>query len=310
MSNPEYIIRTYRPEDFDMLVQLVGEVGKGGWSSFSSSPQDVIESLGRPNHFPEEDLFVVEKGGNIVGYVDVTVELNIGRVVLSCVVHPEYRGNGVATKLIERAIDRARELKVKRIHVNTPEESMTARELFTKMGFRFIRRFLELRLDLSGVYVPDMDRMGPRYRQMKSGEEEKLVQIQNRSFADTWGFNPNTVEEIVYRIGLPNCSPEDIILACDGGNVIGYCWTRIYPGETPVARAGKGRILMLGVDPDHRSREIGKEVLLAGLCYLKNKGLGMVDLTVDSKNKAARALYRSAGFQIRTRSLWYEKVLI
>ncbi|NIO20307.1 MAG: GNAT family N-acetyltransferase [Candidatus Aenigmarchaeota archaeon] len=292
-----------------MLVQLVGEVGKGGWSSFSVSPQDVIESLGRPNHFPEKDLFVAEKGGNIIGYVDVTEELNIGRIVLSCVAHPECGGNGVATKLIERAIDRGRELMVKRIHVNTPEESTKARELFVKMGFRFIRRFLELRLDLTEVHVPDMGRLGPRYRHMKSGEEEKLVQIQNRSFADTWGFNPNTVDEIVYRIGLPNCSPEDIILACDGGNVIGYCWTRIYPGETTVTKAGKGRIHMLGVDPDHRSRGVGKAVLLAGLYYLKNKGLGMVDLTVDSKNKAARALYRSAGFQIRTRSLWYEKGL-
>ncbi len=310
MSNLPYIIRNYRPEDFDMLVQLVGEVGKGGWSSSSVSPQDMIESLGRPNHSPEEDLFIAEEGGNIAGYVDITVELNIGRVVLNCLVHPEYRGNGVATKLIERAIDRARELKVKRIHVNIPQESVTAQELFTKMGFRFIRRFLELRLDLSEVHVPDMGRMGPRYRHMKSGEEEKLVHIQNRSFADTWGFNPNTVEEIVYRIGLPNCSPEDIVFAGDGGNVIGYCWTRIYPGETKGARAGKGRIYMLGVNPDHRGKGTGREVLLAGLFYLKSKGLMMVDLTVDSKNKAARALYRSARFHIRTRSLWYEKALI
>jgi len=304
-----YIIRNYRPEDFDMLVQLVGEAGKGGWSSSSVSPQDVIESLGRPNHSPENNLFIAEKAGDIVGYVDLTAELKIGRVVLSCVVHPEYRGNGVATKLIERAIDRVRELKVKRIHVNTPEESTTARELFTKIGFRFIRRFLELRLDLSEVHVPDMGRIGPRYRQMKSGEEEKLVHIQNRSFTDTWGFNPNTLEEIAYRIGLPNRSPEDIILACDGDHVIGYCWTRIYVGEENVTIGGRGRIYMLGVDPDYRGKGMGREVLLAGLSYLKDKGLGMVELTVDSENKAACALYRSAGFGIQTRSLWYEKVL-
>jgi ribosomal protein S18 acetylase RimI-like enzyme len=66
---------------------------------------------------------------------------------------------------------------------------------------------------------------------------------------------------------------------------------------------------MLGVDPDHRGRGIGKEVILAGLSYLKSKGLETVELTVDSENEAAHALYRFAGFQIRTRSLWYEKVL-
>jgi mycothiol synthase len=309
MSNLPYIIRNYRAEDFDTLVQLVAEVGKREGSSFSLSLQDVIESLHRPNHFPEDNLFIAERAGNIFGYVDVTAELEIGRIVLSCFVHPEYRGTDVATKLIERVTARARKLKVKRVHVNISQESMKTRNLLTEMGFRYIRRFLELGLDLSEVHVPDMGRMGPRYRQMKSGEEEKLVHIQNRSFADTWGFNPNTVEELVYRIGLPNCSPEDIILACDGGNVIGYCWTRIYVGEDNVTRAVKGRIYMLGVDPDHRGEGIGKDVLLAGLSYLKSKGLGMVDLTVDSKNKAARALYSSAGFQIRTRSLWYEKVI-
>jgi len=302
-----YIIRKYRPGDFDRLVLLVVEVGKAGWSSSSVSPQEVIESLGRPHHFPENNLFIAEKAGDIIGYVDVTAELKIGRVVLNCLLHPRHWRKGVATKLIERALNRARELKVKRVHVNIPHDSMKARKLFTKMGFRFIRRFLEMRLDLSEVRVPNMGQIGPRYRQMKSGEEEKLVQIQNRSFTGTWGFNPNTVDEIAYRIGLPNCFPEDIILACDGDHVIGYCWTRTYVGERNVTRGGKGRIYMLGVDPDYRGKGIGKEVFLAGLSHLKSKGLGMVDLTVESENEAARTLYRSAGFKVRTRSLWYEK---
>ncbi len=308
MKNRGYIIRTYRPEDFDGLVQLLAEMGNKGWSG-SVSPRGVIEGLGRPHHSPEDNLFIAEKGGDIVGYVDVTAELKIGRVVLSCLVRPEYGGNGVATELIERAIGRARELKVKRVHVNISEESRTARELFVNMGFGCIRRFLELKLNLSEFHAPNMGAIGPRYRHMKGGEEEKLVGIQNRSFAYTWGFNPSTLEEIMYRIGLPNCSPEDVIFACEGDNIIGYCWTRIYPGETKVAREGKGRIHMLGVDPDHRGKGIGKEVLLAGLCYLKGKGLGMVELTVDSRNKAACALYRSARLGIRARSLWYEKVL-
>ena len=309
MSNPAYIIRNYHPEDFGRLVQLVAEVGKIDRSSYSISLQDVIESLGRPNHSPENNLFVAEKAGNIVGYVDVTAELKIGRVVLSCLVHAEPREKGVGTKLIDRAISRAGELKVKRVHVNIPQNSVTARKLFTKKGFRFIRRFLELRLDLTEVPVPHMGLIVPRCRHLKCGEEDKLVQIQNRSFADTWGYNPNTVEEIVYRIGLPNCSPEDIILGCDADKVIGYCWTRVYVGKNKAIRGGKGRIYMLGVDPDHRGKGIGKEMLLAGLSYLKRKGMGIVELTVDSKNKAALALYRSAGFQVRTRSLWYEKAL-
>ena len=66
---------------------------------------------------------------------------------------------------------------------------------------------------------------------------------------------------------------------------------------------------MLGVDPDYRGKEIGKRVLLAGLARLKSKSLPVAELTVDSENKAACALYKSIGFKVRTSSLWYEKVI-
>jgi mycothiol synthase len=309
MTNPAYVIRNYRPEDLDSLARLVNRALDTEEGLHSVSARDVIEGLGRPHHSPEDNLFVAEKAGTIAGYVNVTPELDIGRVVLSCLIHPEHRGRGVATKLIGRAISRARELKAKRVHINVPEESVSTRKLFTKIGFRFIRYFLELRLDLSEVHVKNMNRIAPRCRHLRRGEEDKLVHIQNQSFADTWGFNPNTLEEIVYRTGLANYSPEDVILAFDGDNVIGYCWTKIYVGEARLTKDGQGRIYMLGVDPDHRGKGVGKEVLLAGLLYLKSKGLGIVELTVDSKNEAACALYRSAGFQVRTRSLWYEKAL-
>jgi mycothiol synthase len=309
MNTSTYAIRNYRPEDFDPLSRLVAEAGKKAGCSFTISAQDVIEGLGRPYHFPESNLFVAEKAENLVGYIDVTPELEIGRVVLSYFVNPDPGGRGLAPRLIECAIGRARDLKAKRAHVNIPPGNTLARKVLRKMGFKFIRDFLELGLDLFTADVPDRRKVGPQCRHMKRGEEDQLVHIQNRSFADTWGFNPNTVEEIVYRLGLSNRSPADIILAFDAGNVVGYCWTRVYVGEWEKGKIGKGRIYMIGVDPDHRGKGVGKELLRAGLSYLESKGLGDVELTVDSNNKAARALYQSVGFGIRTRSLWYEREL-
>ena len=66
---------------------------------------------------------------------------------------------------------------------------------------------------------------------------------------------------------------------------------------------------MLGVDPDYRGKGIGKEVLLAGLSYLKREGFQIAELTVDSENQAACTLYRSAGFRIQASTLWYEKAI-
>ncbi len=309
MSNPSYIIRNYHSEDFDKLVQLGTEVQEQGQTGCLISPLDLIESLGQPNHSFGSNLFIAERAGEIVGYADVGPELNIGRAVLRWLVHPKDHRRRVATKLVDRAISRTRELGILTIHVNIWQNSLMAERLLTRMGFTFIRRFLELRLDLSKTPLPDIGQVSPRCRSLQTGEEERLTQLQNRSFSGAWGYNANTVEEIIYRIGLPNCSPEDIIMAFDSDKPIGYCWTRINFQKNKAPSEGTGRIYMLGVDPDYRGRGLGRQLLLAGLSYLKSKGLRVVELTVDRENKVACALYKSVGFKLWTSSLWYEKKL-
>jgi mycothiol synthase len=272
--------------------------------------QELIESLGQPGHCPEENLFVTDKAGKVVGYVDVIPELNIGRAVISGMVHSEHREKELAKMLVERAVRRAFELKAKRVHVNIPSDNARVERLFVEMGFEFVRRYLEMRLDLSETKLPGVNRNASRCRHMKRGEEGKLAELQNRSFADTWGFNPNTAEDITYRTCLHNCFPDDVLLTCKGEEPVGYCWTRIYRGEGGVpTEAIRGRIAMLGVDPEHRGKGIGKTVLGAGLSYLKWRGAGSIELTVDSENKPACALYRSAAFRVHAQSLWFERAL-
>jgi mycothiol synthase len=154
------------------------------------------------------------------------------------------------------------------------------------------------------MVLPEISKIASRCRPLQPSEEGRLTQLQNRSFAGTWGFNPNTIEEITYRINLPNSSPDDIFLIFDSDKPVGYCWTRTESWKKTV-----GRIYMLGVDPDYRGRGLGRQLLLAGLSYLKSKSLRVAVLTVDSENKAARVLYKSVGFELWKSSLWYEKRL-
>jgi len=46
---------------------------------------------------------------------------------------------------------------------------------------------------------------------------------------------------------------------------------------------------------------------VAGLAHLKNRGLRLVELTVDSENGPAIALYQSVGFKFKKATMWYEK---
>ena len=263
MSDPPYIIRTYRLEDLDRLIQFVAEVGNLGEACTCTTPRDLLESLGLPHHFPEDNLLIAERAGEIIGYVDVMPELNIGRAVFSCLVHPEHHTSDLPESLIDRALNHAKELKLTVAHVNIPQENRRAKRLFSKLGFSFVRRFLELRLDLSKAHLPKFSKTTFQLRRLRKGEEEKLTQIQNRSFVDTWSYSPNTSEDIIYRLRLPHCSVQDIILALEVDKPIGYCWTRTNPGEDKAN--AEGRIYMLGVDPDHLGKGVGMHVLVAGL---------------------------------------------
>jgi mycothiol synthase len=310
MSKLVYTIRNFRPDDFDGYVKLNAEAADLAPTGRPTSSQALSEGLARPNYFPEQDLFIAEVAGKAIGCTSVRSELGIGRAVLDCLVHPEHRRKGLATELFHYASRRARELGARVVHVNVSEDNVAAKGLLAKLSFGFVHRFLELRRELSGLHLPDAEQGALPSRHLQRGEEDKLTQIQNRSFAGTWGYNPTAVEEIVYHLSLTGRSPEDVILICEGGRPIGYCWTLVN-SEASAAAMGtnKGRIYMLGVDPDYRGRGIGKRALLAGLAHLKSKGIEVAELTVDSQNAAACALYESGGFKISSTSAWYEKAL-
>ena len=84
---------------------------------------------------------------------------------------------------------------------------------------------------------------------------------------------------------------------------------RIIPIADSAAGPIRGQIHMLGVDPDLRGKGIGQRVLSAGLSYLRRRGVDTVELTVDASNRPARLLYETFGFEVRSASRLYEKVL-
>ncbi len=302
MTKSPYNIRNYRPADFNFFVLLYIEAEKQEPIGRPVTPQAIAEKLSRPGFSTEHDLLVVEKTGEIIGFVDMLPELDIERVIVDCWLRPEHRRKGLGKKLLDFAMKHAGKLGARFLHVNVREDNAVAGTVLSKLGFVCVRRFLELRLDLNKAGRQELERAFCECRYLREGEEEMLTQIQNLSFAGHWGYNPNTVEAMAYSISLSHRSPKDIVLACDQDEVIGYCWTEVTSG-------GQGRIFMIGSAPDYRGKGIGRKLLLAGLANLKNKGAGEVWLTVDSENKAACSLYELIGFELQTNYLWYEKAV-
>ena len=304
MSGFDCTIRSYRPSDFGRIIRLLSEAKQIEPDRSFISSVTLAERLARPNFSPEEHLLIVEVDEEIVGYIEITPELGIGRTVFDCLVHPRRRRRGVASRLLTRAMKRSGTMGARIAHVSVDEAANAGKALLSYAGFRFVRRFIEMRLDFYNAHLTRVKEGPFSIRKLQFEESEKLTEIQNRSFAGSWGFNPNTDEEIRYRLALHGCGPEDVIMAYTGQRPVAYCWTR-----TLLQADGtrKGEIHMLGVDPDFRNQDIGREILLRGLLDLKRRGLGLVDLTVDEENHAARQLYESLGFRIHRATVWYEK---
>jgi mycothiol synthase len=310
MADGSYIIRNYSSDDFDKYLQLHAESEQLEPSGRFISAQDLSDNIGRPGFAPQKDLFVAEFNAALVGYLSVTLEPGIQRALLEGLVHPRHRRKGIATKLFSSSMQRVKASGVKAGQISVLENNAAAKSFLTKLECQFIRNFFEMRLDIHNTRLPAARRDSITSRRLKPVEENLLTEIQNRCFAGTWGFSPNTIEEIAYRLSMQGRSPDDVILTFLEDRLAGYCWTLINAEENEKREKKKGLIHMLGVDPEYRNQEIGKAILLNGLEGLKGKGVDIVELTVDSENMAACSLYESVGFEVYAKTEWYEKAVI
>jgi len=303
--NPDLTIRNYRPADFDALLRLKNMSAALAPDGHYMSAQALRGVMGRPGYMSERDLFVAEIAGTVVGYLDINAETRIGRAVLEVLVLPEYRQRGIARELYRQAAPRAKATGAKVAHVNVREENTTGRLVLEKAGFNPVRRFYEMKMDLSVVPEPSTS-TAFTMRCLQAGEEANLAGLQNRCFTDSWGYNPNTAAEIEYACNTTENARDLIFLAIDMDRLVGYHWMNIEHNEQGESQ---GRASMLGVDPDYRGKDIGRELMLLGMACLKGRGLRIARLTVDSENLAANNLYHSIGFKKSDTSLWYEKAL-
>ena len=297
-------IRRYRSEDLDSFTRLFNEVNGFLGSERAYDTELMAERLSPPLCQPEDDCYLAESDGSLVGFALLCPELPIGRTVAISGVLDSHR-DSVGTKLLKAMVERAISLEAGVLHTQVPADDEDAGRTLHAEGFTAIRYYWQMWWEGSEVpslKLPD----GYALRSFRTGEDEvALTRLQNAAFSQSWGFSPNTVEEISARVHSKRSDPDGIIFLINNDQPAAYNWTL----RASNAESSTGWISMTGAHPDHRGKGLGTAAVVAGMEFLKAKGVGGIELEVDRDNAPAREMYLKLGFKTVATTVWYEKVL-
>ena len=277
-------------------------------ASHSSPPsQDLCRGifqgvLGQPGLNPTENGLVLEQSGDIKGLALVFPEVPIGRSLIELMTVPELAGSPEVQALVESAVARAQALGVNVVHLCVPSDSDRG-TLLQQLGFSHVRTYLDMLWSEDSLPKLDLP-AGFSARPFRNGDTALLTRVQNDAFAGSWGFCPNTEEQIEYRVHMANSTKEGILFLFEGDDPAGYCWTVRVPAEN----GPRGMIGMIGITPDYRGKGISRHILQAGMEHLLQSGSKEIGLEVDGDNDPAVRLYTSTGFKITGQRHWFERV--
>ena len=258
--------------------------------------------LSLPGLDPERDCFIAQDSGVDIGLAIVWPELPIRRAVMELGVLDASSAQAAVLALIEAAIARARQLEVSKLHIQIQSRDESKIRLLQEFGFQPVRRYATMRWrggTLGETELPN----GFTLRSFRVGcDVPTLTDIQNAAFGDSWGFSPNTVEQIEARVAARSTTPEGIIFVTKNESVAAYNWT-----IRPAGPGGRlGRIAMTGVHPYYQGRGLSRSTVLAGMKWLRSQGVETIELEMDSSNLSAARVYESLGFERVSDSVWYE----
>ena len=287
-------------ERLEALVDFVEERSNWGALGRDLGRQTVSQGANQPGLDPRGNCWLIEHRGRVRGFCLVNREPSMGRAVLQMDVDPAFAGSPLEKGLLETALDSCRGWQAGLVHLCLPEGSQLI-SLLVSMGFSQVRTYSVMAWN-EKAFPGGGTIAGFQITSFSPGDEALLTQVQNEVFRGSWGFCPNTVDQIGYRTNMANSPHNGILFLRKGDKTAGYCWTCVVPSSTGI----RGRIAMMGVVPEFRGQGLSHPILEAGMYCLGSQGVQDISLEVDSDNMPAVRLYTSTGFRQVSTLHWFE----
>jgi len=306
-----FLVRPPTTDDAEAVTAVVRACELDHWGKAEYTVEELRDEWRhRPDFRLATDAWVVDLAGQVVAYAETWAVRPVrlggyGRV------HPAFRGRGIGANLFRLIERRARELEPEapeglRVVVDggTAIHDQMARSLFEAHGYRTVRHFWRMIIDLTESPAPPTWPEGITVRPIVPGADDFLVfTTHQESFQDHWGFYPAVFESWRQaRMSGAHFDPSLWFLAMTGEEAVGI----VLCGQTAEA----SWVNNLGVRRPWRKRGIGEALLRHAFGEFYRRGRRHVALGVDAQNPTgAVALYERAGMRVAQEYVDFEKEL-
>jgi ribosomal protein S18 acetylase RimI-like enzyme len=239
----------------------------------------------------ERDALVLLDGERVVAFGSLNDRGDLWRVD-GCV-HPEEHGRGIGGALAASLEASAASRGARRVQNSVAERDEAGHRLLEELGYRPVRVFRELRIELDKAPEPPVWPDG-----LVAGEfdaERDAIAFhaaQQEAFADHWEFQPRALAEWrAFHIETERFDPS--------------LWRVVRAGDEIAAgviceanRYGGGWVSVLFTRRPWRARGVGRALLRDAFEKFRARGETSVGLGVDAESATgAFHLYESAGMQ-------------
>ena len=210
-------------------------------------------------------------------------------------VHPSHEGRGVGSAILDWAEGKSRaEAGRERYPVwnATGAPNVSGLSLLADRGYRHIRTFFQMRMDLEPTFVAGAPPEDVSIRRLVVGADERRVHaVLDHAFTGHFGYVAEPFEGWwEHQFADETFDPSLSVVAEVNQEIVGASLNGVTEGT--------GWVYELGVLPGWRRRGIGRALLRATFAMFAAGGLARARLGVDTGNEhGALELYRSAGMR-------------
>jgi GNAT superfamily N-acetyltransferase len=301
-SPAEFVLRAPTAEDAEGVAAVMSAFDAAFGVAETSQVFDVLDEW--RDHDLERDAWVWERDGRIAAYSSVTPR-GEDDLLADGYVHPEFAGWGLGAAILATTERRARERGSARLENAVLGNDARAAELLTSCGYRDIRHFYRMRIELDapppaprwpdGFEVTDFDPAAAR----------EFHGALERGFAGEWGHTAEPFETFAKRrLESERFDPTLWTTVRAGGEIAAVLvadWKR---------HGDAGWVGSLAVLEPWRRRGLGEAMLLDSFHRFYERGERVVQLGVDAQNATgATRLYERVGMHVAFEAVIFEKEL-